>query len=356
MRMPCLMLMFMFGLEMAVGLPSPLKISSFHRISPTRGGSVKTSTTSSVTKTSPGRLEVGIFFGIWYGLNVAYNVANKKVLRAVDLPWMVALSQLIVGTIYANVLWITNLRTKPKQYMLCLKSAMPIAVAHGAGQACTVMALGAGAVSSAHVIKALEPLFSALMNAALTGERQPTLVYLSLLPVVGGVALAVAKDLAFSPLGFGTAMSSNVFFAARATLSKIAMQELYTPLTSLSPASLFGIVTTAATLLTIPIALFIEAPFALSRLEATEVCRTRLTIILLASGLFHYLNNEVMYLTLRRVHPITLAVGNSIKRVVLVIAALIFLGESMQPLAAVGASIAITGTLTYAILKQQLSC
>ena len=299
------------------------------------------------------RAEVGFFFGLWYALNVQYNIQNKRVLRVVELPWSVAVGQLVVGAVYSNILWSTGLRKSPEKYWQAIGAALPIAIAHGAGQACTVISLGAGAVSSTHVVKALEPLFSAAANVLRTGELLAPVVYLSLLPVVSGVALAVAKDVSFSLLSFSTAMGSNFFFAARAVLSKVAMTDQTTALADLSPASLFGIVTTAAALFTAPVAAVLELPSARGKIASASLPPLRLLASLVASGLFHYLNNEVMYLTLRRVHPVTLAVGNTLKRVILILASLLVLNESMQPLAALGAAIAIAGTLVYALVKQR---
>lgn len=278
----------------------------------------------------PKRAQVGMYFGLWYALNVYYNVQNKKILRLLPKPWLVAAAQLLVGALYSNVV-----RSQPRHKYV---EVLPIAVAHGAGQACTVISLGAGAVSSAHVVKALEPLFSAAVNTVVTGIVLNPLVYLSLVPVIFGVALAVAKDLEFSPLSFGAAMGSNLFFAVRAVLSKQAMHDV-------SPAALFGVVTTVAAALMTPVALLVDGGSVPAKLLPT----------LLLSGLFHYLNNEVMYVTLSKVHPVTLAIGNTLKRIVIVVAALLFLGETMRPLAAVGAAIAIAGTFLYAILKQRLA-
>lgn len=57
---------------------------------------------------------------------------------------------------------------------------------------------------------------------------------------------------------------------------------------------------------------------------ATEKVEPRaLALNVALSGLFHYLNNEVMYLALDNVHPITLAVGNTAKRVFIIVASLV---------------------------------
>ena len=206
------------------------------------------------------RLEVGAVFALWYALNVYYNVLNKKVLKVVKLPWLVATAQLAVGGLYSLGVWAAGLRAGPADLGAAVKAALPIAAAHGAGQAATVVSLGAGAVSSTHVIKALEPLFSAAVNAGVNGEVLPLGVYASLLPVIGGVGGAVATDLSFNPLSFAAAMASNLCFAFRAVCSKNAMRAPGSVLAALGAPSLFGVVTLGALLLVAPVALALELP------------------------------------------------------------------------------------------------
>ena len=57
----------------------------------------------------------------------------------------------------------------------------------------TVLSLGAGAVSFTHVVKAMEPFFSALVAAVWFRQVFRWQVYAALLPVVAGVSLACAK-------------------------------------------------------------------------------------------------------------------------------------------------------------------
>merc|ERR1711862_964866 len=72
----------------------------------------------------------------------------------------------------------------------------------------------------------------------------------------------------------------------------------------------------------------------------------------LISGLFHYLNNEVMYLALSNVHPVTLAVGNTMKRVFIILASVIVFRNPVSLQAAVGSAIGIGGVLLYSLTKQ----
>ena len=127
---------------------------------------------------------MGAFFGGWYALNIYYNIINKKVLKTVGLPWLVSWAQLVVGALYALVGWGIGRTGQP-----AVRDAWPVAVAHCGQQVTTVISLGAGAVSMTHVVKALEPLFSAAVNAVVRGEILPLPVYAALIPVVGGVAV-----------------------------------------------------------------------------------------------------------------------------------------------------------------------
>ena len=101
-----------------------------------------------------------------------------------------------------------------------------------------------------------------------------------------------------------------------------------------------------------PLAFMVEGS-KLSVLDDLDTNRVALQVVL--SGLFHYLNNEVMYIGLARVNPVTLAVGNTVKRVVIIAAAMVVLGEAMEPVAMVGTTVAIAGVLLYSILKQRLA-
>lgn len=116
---------------------------------------------------------------------------------------------------------------------------------------------------------------------------------------------------------------------------------------------------------------------------ATETVEPQtLAIQVLLSGLFHYLNNEVMFLALDNVHPITLAVGNTAKRVFIIVASLVrcvrFCGwrrrwddngpcqrsphrhpqqqlvfrNPITATGAVGSAMAIGGTAVYSLVKQ----
>ena len=125
----------------------------------------------------------------------------------------------------------------------------PIALCHTGVHIGAVITLGAGAVSFAYIVKTSESVVICGINDLILGQILPIPVYLTLLPIIGGVAIASMKELSFTYLALASAMLSNVSSAARSVLSKKTMagkqigenldaQNLYTVLTTMSTAIL----------------------------------------------------------------------------------------------------------------------
>jgi solute carrier family 35 protein E1 len=301
------------------------------------------------------RLKIGGYFGLWYILNVYYNIVNKKFLNVISAPLTVGSLQFLVGSLYCIILWSTKLRAAPVLTSSGKTAVNKVGFYHMAGQELSMMSLNAGAVSFTHIVKALEPFFSAMVSGFVFGKWMNPVVYATLIPVVGGVAYACLKERSFSWLAFWTAMGSNLAFALRAVVSKSALDatggELGENLTSVN---LFGIVTCFAFVQSIPLFLLGEGLSFITLWKEALANSSSLELIkgLVVSGLFHYLNNEVMYLALSNVHPVTLAVGNTMKRVFIVVASVIVFRTPITMQAAIGSAIGLGGVLLYSLTKQ----
>lgn len=308
------------------------------------------------TITSSQRLKIGFYFGLWYALNVVYNIINKKVLNVIPAPLTVGTVQFGIGGLYAILLWITGIRATPKLTSQGKKVCAKVGLYHSVGQLLAMISLGAGPVSFTHIVKALEPFFSAIVSALMFGQWMKPQVYATLIPVVGGVGYACLKERSFSWLSFYTAMGSNLAFALRAVVSKAGMTSYIGE--NMSSVNLFATVTIAAFLISIPLALGMEQTSILGLWEKAVsgenavTTSKELTKSVILSGLFHYLNNEVMYLALSNVHPVTLAVGNTMKRVFIMVASVIVFQNPVSLQAGIGAGIGISGVLLYSLTKQ----
>jgi solute carrier family 35, member E1 len=283
------------------------------------------------------------------------EVVNKKVLNVLPAPLTVGTIQFGIGALYCALIWLFQVRPIPRLTPAGKSAVAKVGAYHALGQLATMVSVGAGPVSFTHIVKAMEPFFSALVSGLYFGQWLQPQVYATLIPVVCGVGYACLKELSFTWLAFGAAMASNVFFALRAVMSKLALQSGKAAGTNLTPPNMFGLVTVAAFLFSVPIALIGEGQdfmgmweVALDQVEnASHFVRA-----IVLSGLFHYLNNEVMYLALGKVHPVTLAVGNTMKRVFILVSSVMVFRNPISVQAGIGSAVGISGVLLYSLTKQ----
>lgn len=297
-------------------------------------------------------LQTGTYFALWYLFNIGYNIYNKQGLNVLDYPWTIATIQMAVGIAYFVPLWLLKIRKAPKLSFDEIKTLIPIAMCHTGVHIGAVIALGAGAVSFAHIVKASEPVVTCLLNFILLKEVLPTSVYLTLLPIIGGVGIASMKELSFTFLALGAAMLSNVCSAGRGVLSKKTMSGKKIG-ENLDAQNLYAVLTAISTVLLIPMFLAVEGtkffPAFKAVVDTGEFTTKSLSLLLALGGATYYAYNEVAFLALGKVNPVTHAVGNTIKRVVIIVASVIAFKTPMSTGSIIGSSIAITGTLMYSL-------
>jgi len=351
----------------ALGLDRNARVSPLSMSASSVGdGNIKSSTALAIATTggddaaSSGMgetLKVGSYFALWYLFNIGYNIYNKKALNAVAFPWTVATIQMAAGCFYFVPLWLLGIRKAPKLSMSEIKTLIPIALCHTGVHVGAVIALGAGAVSFAHIVKASEPVVTCVLNGLILKEILPFKVYLTLLPIIGGVAIASMKELSFTFLALGAAMMSNVSSSMRGVLSKKTMSGKSIG-ENMDAQNLYAVLTAMSTVLLIPMMLATEGTGFLKgfadAVATGSFTNKSLSILLALGGLTYYAYNEVAFLALGAVNPVTHAVGNTIKRVVIIVASVIAFKTPMSTGSIIGSSIAIAGTLLYSLAMNSI--
>ncbi|GER27079.1 phosphate/phosphoenolpyruvate translocator [Striga asiatica] len=238
-------------------------------------------------------LVLGTLFGLWYLFNIYFNIYNKQVLRAFHYPMTVTLVQFAVGSVLVTLMWTLNLYKRPKISGAQLVAILPLALVHTLGNLFTNMSLGKVAVSFTHTIKAMEPFFSVVLSAMFLGEE------------------------------------------------------------SLDNITLFSIITIMSFFLMAPTAIFMEGiKFTPSYLQAAGVNVNQLYTRSLLAALCFHAYQQVSYMILQRVSPVTHSVGNCVKRVVVIVTSVLFFRTPVSPINSLGTGIALTGVFLYSRVKR----
>lgn len=305
-----------------------------------------------LSNTTKFALRLTSYFFLLYFFTVVYNLSNKKLLLVFPYPLTVTALQTFLGIPLFLPLWILKPPRKISQVNLC--QYFQPALCHALGNLCTVSALYTGSISFVHVVKAGEPLFSAFLSVMVSQSRLTLAMYLSLLPVVAGVGLASARDMTFSWMGLFYAMASNLFNQLRMVLSKRQLDDS-DGTQHLSASNTFRVITIWSTIVLVILALVFESQRVTLAVQSLFEERNDIGLVvreLLISGASFYLYNEIGFWILDLLHPVSLAVGNAIKRVVLITSSVIFFHTQVDLLGAVGAALAILGSLLYVFAAQ----
>ncbi|KAF5181969.1 Glucose-6-phosphate/phosphate translocator 2 protein [Thalictrum thalictroides] len=201
------------------------------------------------------KLKIGVYFATWWALNVVFNIYNKKVLNAFPYPWLTSTLSLAAGSLIMLISWGTRIAEAPKTDLDFWKALFPVALAHTIGHVAATVSMSKVAVSFTHIIKSGEPAFSVLVSSLILGESFPPAVYLSLLPIIGGCALAAVTELNFNMIGFMGAMISNLAFVFRNIFSKKGMKGK-----SVGGMNYYACLSMLSLLILTPFAIAVEGP------------------------------------------------------------------------------------------------
>ncbi|OUS45767.1 DMT family transporter: phosphate/phosphoenolpyruvate, partial [Ostreococcus tauri] len=293
-----------------------------------------------------------MLFGCWYGFNIVFNIYNKQILKTFPYPVTVTLIELGVGSALIAAMWASGAKKPPQVSMAMLKPIAPLAVIHAVGNLLTNVSLGKVAVSFTHTIKASEPFFSVLLSALFLGDVPSLAVMAALLPVVGGVALASMTEVSFCWAGFLAALGSNITFQSRNVLSK-KMMGMSVIKGAIDNINLFSVITMLSCLVALPVAIGVEGVrFTPAAIAATGANVAELSKSLLVAGFCFQMYQQISYMILSRVSPVTHSVGNCMKRVTVIVVTLIYFKNPVSPLNMAGTAMALTGVFLYSRAKR----
>ena len=72
------------------------------------------------------QLETVCYFGLWYWLNIQFNIINKQIYNYFPFPWFVSAVHLAVGLLIMTFFWTTRLVKYEKPDKEFLKAVMAV--------------------------------------------------------------------------------------------------------------------------------------------------------------------------------------------------------------------------------------
>ena len=313
-----------------------------------------------------------------YAGNTKYNEYNKGALDAVGgktagMTMTVSTMQLGVCALYALILWVIGLnpvklcgfqapdkQALPKSTKDDIIKTVPVGFCAAAAHSSSVFALG-GDPLFGQIVKAGEPVMSAIVNTLFYG-KPPSVLKAACLPIiVGGVMFASLKKQAeggyalkfdMTALQFG--LLANCFAAFKGSESKKLMTDPGIKKRYGGVGNQYAVTEILAFLISLPVMFLTEgAKFG----EFVELFKTSrdLQFNLVMSGMMFYLYNELATMTIKATGAVTASVANTAKRVIVLVYMAMVTGKALTDEQKIGAAVAIGGVLLYSVIDDLFS-
>ena len=116
---------------------------------------------------------------------------NKKTLSVFPYPWVLSWVQIAVGAVFMCIMWKLRLFKPPEGGFTkeMFKALIPTSALHLIAHVSACASYKLGSVSFMQVVKAGEPACSVILLSLFFGRKYSKLVWLTLIPIVGGVAV-----------------------------------------------------------------------------------------------------------------------------------------------------------------------
>ena len=247
-----------------------------------------------------------------------------------------------------------------------IKTTLPLALFQIGGHILSSVATSKIPVSLVHTIKGLSPLFTVLAYRFIFHVHYSIATYLSLVPLTLGVVLACSVEFSSNLIGILCAFVAALIFVSQNIFSKKLFNEAARveadgfeshQHTKLDKLNLLCYCSALAFLLTAPIWLWTEGFHLIHELYAAGTVELvdkpsaldhgRLTLEYVFNGIFHFGQNIIAFVLLSMVSPVTYSVASLIKRVFVIVAAIIWFGNKTTNVQAAGIVLTFVGLYLY---------
>jgi solute carrier family 35 protein E1 len=296
----------------------------------------------------PSTAQICLLLACWYASSSVSNMVTKVLLNRDQNPTTITLCHFFFVTFFSR-LYLFYKRGESRFFDIPepdrLRVTLPISCAGFVGHWLSALALSYVSVSFTHTIKATSPIYSVFLTRWLLKEPTSLPVMLSLIPIVFGVVLSSTTDTEVNLMGFICAMLSTIVFVFQNVYSKkLSLDMEETEMLFYSALTCFAGLLPLWLCFNIYAASSAPANFTASFSLATLL---ELFFIFVGGGFSYFIQNLAAVMTLRRMSPLSYSIGNTLKRVFVIISSVIYFATPIAPRNALGMLIAFLGVLLY---------
>lgn len=306
------------------------------------------------------------------------NTSSKSILNAFPKPVTLTIVQFACVSLWCLVFaYLASVFPSLKTAIPALKNGirypsrevisttMPLAVFQLLGHLLSSTATSKIPVSLVHTIKGLSPLFTVLAYRLFFRIRYARATYLSLVPLTVGVMLACSTDFSSNFVGISCAFVAALVFVTQNIFSKKLFNEASRAEAEgnsqhskkLDKLNLLCYCSVGAFLLTAPVWLLSEGFTIVTDIwrdgtidlsgKKDSLDHGALLVEFVFNGIFHFGQNIMAFVLLSLLSPVSYSVASLIKRVWVIVVAIIWFRNPTTPLQAFGVALTFFGLYLY---------
>ena len=318
---------------------------------------------------------------VWYLSSALTNTSSKSILNAFPRPITLTIVQFAFVSLWC--FFFARLAKESPTFRALVPAlrhgirpvsreviitTLPLALFQLGGHVLSSTATSEIPVSLVHTIKGLSPLFTVMAYRLVFNVHYSVYTYLSLVPLTVGVILACSTEFSGNISGILCAFFAALIFVSQNIFSKKLFNEAARAEADALPPSqghpkkldklnLLCYCSTMALILTFPLWIWTEGLPIIAEVYSSgsvplsnkphALDHGRLTLEFVFNGIFHFGQNIIAFVILSMVSPVTYSVASLIKRVFVIVIAILWFRQPTTNVQALGIGLTFLGLYLY---------